>query len=170
MSFRWHPQAAIAVCGLLGLLLPAAYGLAYGIRAPQVHDEFSYLLAAETFAQGRLTNPTPDLPEFFEAEHVLVAPTYASKYPPGQGLALAAGLAFFGHPIWGVWLGCGCFAASLCWMLQAWTSPRWAAVTTVFTVISLGISSYWAQSYWGGMLAACGGALLFGGLRRTCRP
>ncbi|HEY2252048.1 MAG TPA: hypothetical protein VGH74_13340, partial [Planctomycetaceae bacterium] len=169
LTFRWPPRLAVALCALLGTLLPAAYGYMVGIPVPKVHDEFSYLLAADTFAHGRLTNPTPDCPEFFEAQHILVAPTYMSKYPPGQGLILAAGQVWFGHPIWGVWLSCGLFAASLCWMLQAWTSPRWANITVAFAVISFGISSYWAQSYWGGMLAACGGALLFGGLRRTLR-
>src|SRR5436190_4496089 len=169
LTFRRSPRLAVALCAVLGALLPAAYGCVVGIPVPRIHDEFSYLLAADTFASGRLTNPAPACSEFFEAQHILVAPTYMSKYPPGQGLILAAGQAFCGHPVWGVWLGCGLFAASLCWMLQAWTSPRWANVTTVFTVVSFGISSYWAQSYWGGMLPACGGALLFGGLRRTLR-
>lgn len=169
LSFRWPPRLAIAICFLAGTLLPAAFGLVVGIPEPQVHDEFSFLLAGDTFAHGRLTNPTPESPEFFEAEHILVVPSYMSKYPPGQGLVLAAGQVLCGHPIWGVWLSCGCFAASLCWMLQAWTSPRWAIVTSLFAIIGFGISSYWAQSYWGGMPAACGGALLFGGMRRTLR-
>ncbi len=169
LLFRWRPSVAIAVCGLLGTILPAAYGLTAGIPESGGADESSYLLAADTFAHGRLTNPTPELPEFFEAHHILVVPSYTSKYPPGQGLALAVGQVLFGHPIWGVWLGCGFFAASLCWMLLAWTSRPWAIVTTVFAIALLGVSSYWAQSYWGGMLPACGGALLFGGLRRTLR-
>lgn len=169
LMFKLRPDLAILLCFLLGMFLPAAYGLTAGIPEPKIHDEFSYLLAADTFAHGRLTNATPEPAEFFEAEHILVEPTYMSKYPPAQGLVLAAGQALFGHPIWGVWLGCGCFAASLCWMLQAWTSRPWALATTVAAIASWGVSSYWAQSYWGGSLAACGGALLFGGLRRTLR-
>jgi hypothetical protein len=151
------------------MLAPAAYGLVSGVPEPRVHDEFSYLLSADTFAHGRLTNPAPTMPEFFEAPHILVAPTYSSKYPPGQGLALAFGQLVGGHPIWGVWLSCGLFAASLCWMLQAWTSRPWALAVTVTAILTLGVSTYWAQSYWGGMLAASGGALLFGGMRRTWR-
>jgi hypothetical protein len=150
-------------------MLPAAYGLAVGIPEPDIQDEFSYLLGADTFLQGRLTNPAPAFPEFYEASHVLVTPTYASKYPPGQALALAVGTWLGGNPIWGVWLSCGFFAASLCWMLQAWTSSRWALAGTLTAIVTLGVSTYWAQSYWGGMLAAGGSALLFGGLRRTLR-
>ena len=156
-------------CGIIGVLLPAIYGLATGIREPRAHDEYSYLLAAETFLSGRLTNPTPPLPEFFEAPHVLIEPTYASKYPPGQALALAFGRLVGGHYIWGVWLGCGLFAAALCWMLQAWTSRPWANAVTIAAVATLGVANYWAQSYWGGMLAAAGTALVFGALRRTWR-
>ena len=167
LSLKRHPGAAVALCALLGTVLPAAFGLIKGIPEPQVHDEFSYLLAADTFAHGRLTNPTPDLPEFFEAEHVLLVPTYMSKFPPGQGVALAMGQVLLGHPIWGVWLSFGCFAASLCWMLQAWTSKGWAFAITALAIVSLGLNTYWTQSYWGGTIAACGGALLFGGMRRT---
>ena len=66
-----------------------------------------------------------------------------------------------------MWLSCGLFAASLCWMLQAWSSRQWALAITILMVVTLGMSTYWAQSYWGGMVAASGGALLFGGMRRT---
>lgn len=60
-----------------------------------VHDEASYLLQARTFARGRFANPAPPLPEFFEQFHVIVSPTFASKYPPGTGLLIVPG----------VWLG-----------------------------------------------------------------
>ncbi len=165
---RWPRGAAVAFCALLGSLLPAAHGTS-GMHEPGVHDEFSYLLAADTFAHGRLTNPAPRLPEFFEAPHILVTPTYTSKYPPAQALALALGQSVCGHPLWGVWLSCGLFAASLCWMLQAWTRREWALATAIVAIVTLGITDYWAQSYWGGMLAAGGGALVFGAMRRTCR-
>ena len=160
-------RAVVVFCGVVGFLMPACYGLLNGVREPGVHDEFSYLLGASTFAQGRLSNPTPALPEFFEAPHVLVEPTYNSKYPPAQAVMLAIGYRIFGDPIWGVWLSCGLFAACLCWMLQSWTSTRWAIAITLLTSVTLGTSSYWAQSYWGGMVAATGGALLLGGLRQT---
>jgi len=168
-QFSRSPRLAIAFCALIGVLLPALHGAVAGVPRPRIHDEYSYLLAADTFARGRLTNPSPALPTFFEAEHILVVPSYQSKYPPGQGLVLAIGVVLFGHPIWGVWLSCGLFAGSLCWMLQAWTSRTWALVLTTFSALTLGTATYWAQSYWGGMVAAAGAALVFGAIRRLDR-
>lgn len=166
-QLRWSRGATIAFCSLLGTLLPAVFGLQAGIPQPLVHDEVSYILGAETFASGRLTNPPLALPEFFETPHVLVVPSYQSKYPPGQAIVLAIGEVLLGHPIWGVWIGCGLFAGSLCWMLQTWVPRRWAVVVTVLSSATLGTTTYWAQSYWGGMIAAAGAALAFGGIRRT---
>jgi hypothetical protein len=141
--------------------------MAVGIPEPVFHDEYSYLLATDTFSNGELTNPSPPFPEFFEAPHVLVTPTYQSKYPPAQGLFLALGQRLLGHPIWGVWISCGLFAGALSWMLLSWTSTFWATAITLLTVATLGTTSYWAQSYWGGMVAAAGAALVLGGMRRT---
>ena len=166
---KWSPACAIALCVCAGTLLPAAIGGLTGIPDPLLHDEESYLLGADTFASGRLTNPPLPLPEFFETPHVIVTPTYQSKYPPGQAVVLALGSVLFGQPIWGVWISCGVFAGALCWMLQAWVPRRWALIVTAAAMATLGASTYWAQSYWGGMVAATGGALVFGGMRRTLR-
>src|SRR2546429_502879 len=65
---------------------------------PQIEDEFVYLFQAKTLASGHLTYPSPPLPEFFEAAHILVVPRFAAKYLPGHALVLppflAAGVAW----------------------------------------------------------------------------
>lgn len=137
-----------------------------GEHRPVIHDEFSYLLQAETFAYGRLANPTPPEWEHFETFHVLMRPTYASKYPPAQGLFLTLGI-LVGHPIFAVWLSASLMVAAITWMLYGFVPPRWAFVGGVLSAIQWGIVGYWAQSFWGGAVAAIGGALVFGSVVRA---
>jgi hypothetical protein len=95
--------------------------------------------------------------------------TYASKYPPAQGLMLAAGQVLGGHPIMGVWTSTGLACAAICWMLLAWL-PSWLAVPGGFlAALHPIILLYWSQSYWGGTVAVIGGALVLGALRRIMR-
>src|SRR5688572_13055334 len=103
---RWlrKPAPLIVIPSLVAFIATASLALHRGLPLPYVHDEASYLLAADTFAHGRLTNPSPAVPEPFETMHVLVRPSYQSKYPPAQGLFMALGQVIFGHPIWGVWI------------------------------------------------------------------
>lgn len=159
----WFLVLTFAVAGFA---VPTIYGYIFGFPVAHVQDELSYTVAADTYAHGKLTNPTPAHFEHFEVAHVLMEPSYISKYPPLQGMFMALGQVVFGQQIFGVWLSCGFFAAALFLMLSVWTKREWAIVGTISAILFLGINSYWAQSYWGGMIAAAGGALFFGGFRQ----
>jgi hypothetical protein len=88
--------AAAAAFGI-GLFIVAAakyalIGMASSRFMPVVHDEWSYLFGAQTLALGRLSNPTPPRPEFFDAFHILTQPRWVTRYPPGHPAVLALGV------------------------------------------------------------------------------
>ena len=152
---------SIAIRTLLLPLIP--------VPVPVILDEYSYLLGADTFASGRLTNPPHPMWVHFETFNVNMQPTYQSMYPPAQSLVLALGQKLTGEPWIGVLLSVAVMCALFCWMLQAWMPPQWALLGGLYAVARYGIFSYWINSYWGGAVAAIGGALLLGSLPRLRR-
>src|ERR1035438_8340960 len=126
---------------LLLVLLWTAYRLVClrytGIPQPVEHDEFSYLLGADTFAHGRLANPPLTLGKFFESPHILVRPVYASKYPPGQALFLALGQVLFGSAFYGVLIGNAFMLFTFCLMLFAWVPARSALLVSAMFGLTL---------------------------------
>ncbi len=163
---RWQPLVVIAIALVArGLLTPHL-----GIPVPHVNDEFSYLLMADTFAHHRLTNPTPPAWEHFETFHVNSLPTYHSKYPVAQGLALAFGQMVFHQPWIGVYLSTALLCGAICWSLQAFLPAPWAFLGGLLAVARLATFGYWMNSYWGGSVAALCGALALGAVVRLFDP
>ncbi len=178
-TFLWSPflrryadalaerkRLCMAVIALLPVVLRLLLLPNHPVPAPDIYDEFSHLLEADTLLHFRLANPPHPLPQFFETFFVLQQPTYSSIYPPGQGLLLAFGRAVSGEAWTGVVLAIAAFCSLCYWMLRAWTTPRWALAGGLLAVIEFGPLNAWMNSYWGGALPAAAGCVIFGALRR----
>jgi hypothetical protein len=136
------------------MLLPQS-----SVPIPSGADDFSYILLGDTLRHFRLANAPHPLHQFFEAVFILQEPAYASIFPLGQGLVLTLGWA-------GVLISSGAFCALCYWMLRAWVPPTWALAGGLLAVLQFGPLNPWVNSYWGGLVSACAGCLVFGSLPR----
>jgi len=123
----------------------------FGDLPPAYNDEYSYLLQAETYLDGRLSYPVhPTHPELFSEMHVVNDHRFASRYFPVTGLVIAPFLAI-GHPDWGHWL-CG-------------------ALTTVFMFLAGRELGGYRTGLWTGLFCALSPALaLFSNLLLAHHP
>jgi hypothetical protein len=168
MGFANRKKSAVLSVFILELALRAALLPFLPIPKPAVSDEFSHLLISDTVSHGRLTNPTHPLWVHFESLHIIQSPTYNSDYLPGQGAVLALG-ELAGNPWIAAWVLCAAMCAAICWMLQGWLPPAWALFGSLLAVLRFGVASYWVNGYYGGCLAALGGALALGAYPRLLR-
>jgi len=164
-KLAYRRKTAVVVVFFSALAIRAALLPVLPVPHPVVTDEFSQLLLADTLSHGRLTNPTHPMWTHFESIHIIQKPTYNSDYFPGPAAILALGM-LAGHPWIAVWVLCAAMCAALCWMLQAWVPPAWALFGALLAVLRFDIASYWINSYYGGCLAALGGALVLGAYPR----
>jgi len=155
--------------GLLVIVLRLALLPLIPMPAPEIHDEFSYLLGAETFASGRLTNPTPDAWQHLETFHVNMRTSYHSMYPPALFVFPALGILLANNAWIGELLGVAVMCSAITWMLQGWVPAYWALLGGLWAALRFGIFSYWVNSYWGGAMAATAGALVLGAVARILR-
>ena len=162
-----RPVLAMFVVGLAPLLIRLALLPIHPVPMPFAPDDFSNLLAADTFAHGRLANPTPAMWIHFETIHVDMLPTYASMYFPAQGIVMAAGKLLFGQPWFGVLVSGALMCSALLWMLQGWLPPSWALLGGFLAIMRIALFSYWTSTYHtAGPICVIGGALVLGALPR----
>lgn len=158
----------VVALGAIGTILAILGTALAGWPPPLVHDEFAYLLAGETLALGRLANPAPASPEFFETFHILVSPTYAAKYLPGYGVMLGLGYLTTNSYRAGHFLTVGVSVAALAWGLAPFV-PRWAArVATLLFALAIAGSQI-ATGFWPTALSMAGIFLVVGGWLRLRR-
>jgi hypothetical protein len=168
-NFAANSRSA-AIIGIFLLMLVARLVVLpiFHVPAPRITDEFSQVLSADTFAHGRVTNPTHPMWFYFETFMENQRPTYHSMYPPGTGLFLALGQLLTGQPWFGMLFSVAAAAAAMCWMLQGWMPPRWALWGALLFVL-LAAKNQLAETYLGEGVAILGGALVLGAVPRILK-
>lgn len=169
---RWVRQLAnrkklaVILCAALAMAPRALLLPIMPIPKPQIVDEFSYILGAQTLAEGRLTNPPHPFWQHFESFHINMVPTYESQYEPAPSAFMAFGLIVGKNVWWGVWIATGLMCAAICWALQPLIGNSYAFLAGLYTVFKYSIGTQYSDSYWGGSVCALGGALALGAFAR----
>jgi hypothetical protein len=86
---RWNALVIVLPINLLAVLFTAFFTLR---TFPNSADEYSYVISATLFAEGRLSVPSPEPKAFFNFIHIVNDGKYYGKYPPGWPCLLALGV------------------------------------------------------------------------------
>ncbi len=148
---RWLNASAAKQRGLLGSWCAALFvaGLAFAVSVgferpyhnlpPAYHDEYSYLIQAETYLQGRLWLPSFEpRPDLFNQMHVLNEGHFASRYFPGTGLWMAPFVAL-GNPVLGHQIAQALSAMLIFWIGRELTSNGVGLLAGVLFALSPGM-------------------------------
>ncbi len=152
----------IALGGAAYTLMLVTVGAVVLQRFPNSGDEYVYLYQAATFGEGRLANPVPALPEFFEFNYIAHDQGRAfGTFPPGWPLALAAARAI-GIPPWLLNPLIGTATLLLVWGLgESLHGPRTGVLAAAMTAVSgffiFNAASFFSHTFCGALLvlASC---------------
>lgn len=169
---RIGPGVSIVLAGVASVALNLLLWETAFYPVPATVDETAYLFGAETFAEGRLTNPTHPQHESLTAAcrqgFLIHLPSWQMKFPPGQSLFLALGL-LAGDPRLGILLCAGLAMSGLCWMLLGVLPLRWALLGTLLALLNRFLLLRWGMGYISGYASVLGGVLVYGALFRLLR-
>ena len=108
--------ATIAFVVVVNVALTLLTGLETLRDFPNSADEYAYVLAAETFAEGKLSVPSPDPREPFSYTHVINDGRFYGKYPPGWSFLLSfgtrAGVPWLVNPLFGAFFVIAVYAVA----------------------------------------------------------
>ena len=178
--------ACAAACNRRPLLVIIVGGAAYTLmlvavcelvlqRFPNSGDEYVYLYQAATLGAGRLANPAPALPEFFDFYYIVQDQGRAfGTFPPGWPLAIAAARAV-GIPPWLLNPLLGTATLLLLWALgSALHGPRAgvlaAAIAGVSGFFIFNAASFFSHTFCGALLVAAAWCAVRAGRGRTIYP
>ena len=153
----------LCLIGVAGLAFLCSLSMSWSrLPVPNCHDEFSNLLVADTLLHGRLANASPEIWQPFQSFHVVVHPSYASKFPLGPGALLALGWLLLGTPAAGIWLGAALCAGCVTWAAAGCMPRRWAALAGLLLALHPSVHHQWSLSFMNGWLTAASAALVAG--------
>jgi hypothetical protein len=164
-----HPFLTAGIMGAIPVIIRLLLLPVYSVPIPFIHDEFSMLFTAQTFALGRLTNQAHPFARHFETLYVFREPTWNGTYPPGTPAFLALGMLLTSNPWMGVLLSNAILFAVIYWALRGCLPVRWAIFGTLIALSRVTIVAYWMNGYWGGAAPAIGGALVAGAVVRLTK-